>query len=63
MNKNQSLKLASFIFGLIALIHLLRAVLNLEAVIAGIKIPVYVSYIFVIIAGYLSWYMYNASKK
>lgn len=63
MDKNQSLRLASLIFGLIALIHLVRAILNLEAVIAGIKIPVYVSYIFVIIASCLSWYMYNVSKK
>ncbi len=63
MDKNQSLLLAAVIFAIIALVHLIRAVLGLEAVIAGLNVPVYVSYIFVIVAGYLSWHMYNVSKK
>ena len=62
MDKNQSLMLASVIFGVIALVHLVRAVLGLEAVIAGFKVPVWLSYVFVVVAGYLSWHMYNAGK-
>ena len=63
MDKNQSLVLAAVIFAIIALIHLIRAVLGLEAVIAGFNVSVYVSYIIVIVAGYLAWHMYSASKK
>lgn len=63
MDKNQSLILASVVFGIIALVHLLRAIFSWEAVIAGFNVPVYVSYIFVIVAGYLSWNMYSSSKK
>ena len=62
MNKNQSLILASAIFGLIALLHLLRAILGWPVSIGTLDIPSYVSYIAVIVAGYLAWHMYNASK-
>ena len=63
MDKNQSLILAAVIFAIIGLVHLLRAILGLEAIIAGFNVPIYVSYIFVLVAGYLAWHMYNASKK
>ena len=63
MDKNQSLILAAVIFAIIALIHLIRAVFGLEAVIAGFNVPIYVSYIFVVVAGYLAWHMYSASKN
>ena len=63
MDKNQSLMLAAVIFGVIALLHLIRAVLGLEAMIASYEIPAWISYFAVIVAGYLAWLMYNASKK
>ena len=63
MDKNQSLMLAAAIFGIVALLQLLRAVLGWEAVIGKFNVPVYFSYIVFIAAGYLSWHMYNASKK
>ena len=63
MNKNQSLRIAAFIFGLIALLHLLRSILGWPAVIGTFNVPLYFSYIGVVVAGYLSWLMYNASRK
>lgn len=63
MDKNQSLMLAAIIFGVIALLQLTRAVLGWKAVIGNFNVPVYFSYIAFIVAGYLSWHMYNASKK
>jgi len=63
MNKNQSLMLAAFIFGIIALLHLLRAIFSWPARIANFEVPLWLSYIAVIVAGYLAWHMYSASKK
>ena len=63
MDKNQSLMLAAVVFGVIALLHLARAILGWEAVIGSFNVPLYFSYIAVIVFGYLSWHMYNASKK
>ena len=63
MNKNQSLMLASAVFGIIALLHLLRSIFSWDARIANFDIPVWFSYIAVVVAGYLAWHMYNASKS
>lgn len=63
MDKNQLLTLAAAIFGIIALLHLLRAVLGWEANINGFNVPMWLSYIAVVVAGYLSWQMYSAGKK
>lgn len=62
MEKNKSLVLASVIFGVIALVHLIRSIFGWSASIASYDVPVYFSYIFVVIACYLAWHMYNASK-
>lgn len=62
MDKNQSLKLAAVIFGIIAFTHLLRSVFSWPAVMGNFNVPLYVSYIVVVVLGYLSWHMYNASK-
>lgn len=63
MNKNKSLMLAAAVFGVIALVHLIRAVFGWEAIIGNFNVPVYFSYIAFIVAGYLSWHMYNSSRK
>ena len=63
MDKNQSLMVAAIIFGIIALLHLLRSVLSWEATINDFNVPVWMSYIAVVVVGYLAWHMYNASKK
>ena len=63
MNKNQLLRLASVIFGAIAVLHLLRSIFSWPARIANFDVPLWLSYIIVVVAAYLAWNMYNASKK
>ena len=63
MDKNQSLLLAAVIFGIIALLHLLRSIFSWPARIANFDVPLLLSYVVVVVAGYLAWHMYNASKK
>lgn len=63
MDKNQLLTLGAAIFGIIALLHLLRSIFSWEANIGGFNIPVWFSYVAVVVAGYLSWQMYSAGKK
>jgi len=61
MDKNKSLLLASIVFGVIGFLHLLRSIFSWDLVLSNFKIPLYVSYVVVIVAGYLSWSMYKAS--
>ena len=63
LDKNQTLKLASVIFGIVALLHLLRSLLGWSLIIESYNVPLYFSYIAVIVTGYLSWQMYDLSKK
>ncbi|MDP3766368.1 MAG: hypothetical protein Q8R04_07690 [Nanoarchaeota archaeon] len=61
MDKNKSLLIAAIIFGIVAILHLLRIIFSWEAAIGGFNIPLYFSYIAVVVAGYLAWNMYKAS--
>ncbi len=61
MDKNKSLLIAAIIFGIVAIIHLLRIIFSWEAVIGSFNVPLYFSYIAVVVAGYLCWAMYKAS--
>ena len=63
MDKNKSLLIAAIIFGVVAILHLLRAIFGWEAAIGGFNVPLYFSYIAVVVAGYLSWAMYKASRS
>ncbi len=63
MDKNRSLLLASAVFGIVALLHLIRAILGWEAFVSGFKIPVYFSYLTALILAYLGWHMYDTSRK
>ena len=63
LDKNQTLKLAAIIFGIVALVHLLRSIFSWQLIIGNFNVPLYFSYVVVIVAGYLSWNLYNASKK
>ena len=62
MDKNKALTLAAVIFGLIALLHLLRSIFSWSARIANFDVPLWLSYIAVVVAGYLAWLMYSSSK-
>ena len=63
MDKNHSLILAAIIIGIIGMVHLLRSILSLPATVGRLTIPLYVSYGAVVLAGWLSWEMYKASKR
>lgn len=54
MDKNKSLLLASIVFGVVGFLHLLRSIFSWDLVLSNFKIPLYVSYVVVIVAGYLS---------
>ena len=62
MDKNQLLLIASVIFGIIGFLHLLRSIFGWEAVIGNFNVPLYFSYVAVVVAFYLSFSMYKASK-
>ena len=61
MDKNKYLLIASVIFGVIGVLHLLRAIFSWKANIGNFNVPLYFSYIVVVVAGYLSWHMYKAN--
>ena len=63
MEKNKALTVAAVVFAVVAMAHLLRAVLGWQVNIGNFNIPVYFSYIAFIIFAFLSWIMYNSSKK
>ncbi|MBI2101365.1 hypothetical protein HYT53_02035 [Candidatus Woesearchaeota archaeon] len=63
MDKNQLLMLAAVIFGIIALLHLLRSIFSWEANIGGFDVPVWYSYVAVVVTGYLSWQMYSTAQE
>ena len=63
MDKNKSLLLASLLFGLIALLHLLRAIFGWKAWVSQFEVPIYVSYLAALMLGYLAWMMYDASRQ
>jgi len=62
MDKNTSLLLAAVVFGIIGFLHLLRSLFSWQLVIDNFNVPLYVSYVAVIVLGYLSWSMYKTSK-
>ena len=63
MDKNQSLLLASAVFGLMALLQLLRSIFSWPASIGRFNVPIWLSYIAVVVLGYLAWHMYGAGKN
>ena len=54
MDKKTYYTLASFIFGVIAILHVARVLYGWEAQIGDIVIPMWASYAAILIAGYLS---------
>lgn len=62
MDKNKLLLVSSAIFGIIGFLHLLRSIFGWEAVIGNFNVPLYLSYIAVVVAFYLSFSMYKAGK-
>lgn len=62
MTQKDYAKVTGVIFLLIALLHLLRIVLGWSAVIAGWMIPVWVSWVALVVSAYLSYTAFRLSK-
>ena len=58
----QGLKVAGFVFGLMALAQLLRLVLRPEVLVAGHHVPLWLSGLAVVILGGLSLWMWKLSR-
>lgn len=63
MKTKHLLSVNAVIFGLIAVLHVVRLVLRWPANIAGWPVPLWLSVAAVLVAGYLSYVNYSAAKK
>ncbi len=55
MEQKIFLKVASVIFGIVAIVHLLRVASSWSLVIENFAVPMWVSYLAVILIGYMSY--------
>jgi len=60
MKTKQLLQINAGIFGVVALLHLWRSIAGLPANIGTISLPVWASYVGVVVAGYLAYLNYSA---
>jgi len=63
MNKKIYYKIVATAFLAIAFLHFLRAVYQWEAVIQGVVVPVWISWVVVFLAGYLAVRAIQFAKK
>ena len=56
------LRLASFVFGLICLVQLLRLIINPELVVAGHQVPLWPSGVALVVLGSLSVWIWKISS-
>ena len=57
------LMVAGYIFGIVALVHLLRILFKLDILVSGYVLPMSVSYVAFVIALFLSVWMLKAANK
>tara|TARA_Y100000031_G_scaffold124889_1_gene140951 strand:+ start:416 stop:613 length:198 start_codon:yes stop_codon:yes gene_type:complete len=60
-DKNNALKVSSVIFGIVALLHLVRVIQGGEMIVFNWSIPMAASWLGVLIAGGLCWWTWTAS--
>lgn len=60
--KNLGLRIAATIFGLQALVHLLRLLIGWDVIISGLHIPLWVSAIAIVVLGALSVWLLRLSR-
>jgi len=60
--KNVLTNFAAIIFLIVGSLHLLRAIAGWEAYVGGIMIPIWVSWVAVLVALYLSYSMFQMDK-
>lgn len=63
MKKKTYYTTAATIFTIVALAHLIRAIQEWEAVVAGASVPVWFSWVAVVLAGYLAVRGFQFSRK
>jgi cytochrome c biogenesis protein CcdA len=63
MDSKVYLQLTGAIFALVALAHLVRAMMGLPIVIAGWIAPVWLSWLAFVISGALSWLGWNLANR
>ena len=63
MSRKLYLRIAGTIFGLVALLHVLRLVLGWQVVIGGVTFPMWLSWIGPFVASYLSYEGFRLSNK
>jgi len=55
MNQKNFLLVAGLIFLLVALVHILRLIFQWEAAVAGIQVPMWISFVGTAVFGYLAY--------
>lgn len=63
MDRKQYLTVASAIFVIVALAHLVRALMDWPIVIAGWIVPMWLSWLAFVIAGVLGWFGLTLAKR
>ena len=63
MNTKTYAQVTSIIFAIVALAHLARIVFGWDAVIGGWDVPMWVSWLAVVVAGLLSWAGCTAARR
>ena len=63
MKQKTFVKIAGIIFGLVAFVHLVKVLFAWDANIGGWEVPLWISYIAVVIAGFLAYSAYKLLKK
>jgi hypothetical protein len=59
LSKNLGLHTASFIFGMVALIHLLRLLTSMPVIIGGWLLPIWINVVGCIVCSLLSYWLWK----
>lgn len=60
MEQKTFIKISGWIFGVVAILHALRLIYKWEAIIGGFVLPLWLSGVAIVVAGYLA---YQATKQ
>lgn len=63
LQRKTTLLVNVIVFDLVALLHLLRILFSWKAQIAGLEVPLWLSAVAVVLAGYLAWNNYVEFRK
>lgn len=63
MNKNMALLIAGIVFSIVSLLHLLRLLFAVEIIMGGYMIPMWVSWLGLVVTFILALIMFAARRK